>query len=204
MLRNVANVALILALLVAASLASAEIPDLDLSIADVATAGGVLFVRPDGNGYTFNQAHLANGAVVDATITLTLVNYLGDPLPGYPAEDLWIETSGGGLVFPANGTIADAATNAAGEAQWFQPLAAGGCTIGETVVVKVADQPLNHAGLALAFVSADINGDLTVNLADLSTFAAGYTTAYDICADLFFDGAVNLSDLSLFSQSYGI
>jgi hypothetical protein len=204
MFRNVAHVTLILAVLVVASLASAEIPDLDLSTAVVANGGGVLFSRPDGNGYTFDQAHLGNGTVIDATITLTLVNYLGNPLPGYAAEDLWLETSGGSLAFPAGGTIADAATNASGQTQWFNPLSAGGCTIGETVVVLVAGQPLNQAGMALEFVSPDINGDLTVNLADLSTFASGYTSAYIACADIFYDGVINLSDLSLFSQAYGI
>ena len=53
-------------------------------------------------------------------------------------------------------------------------------------------------------MSADNNGDLVVNLADLSTFAAGYTGAYNACADVFYDGVINLSDLSLFSQAYGI
>ncbi len=65
-------------------------------------------------------------------------------------------------------------------------------------------QQLNQGGLDLAFVSPDINGDLTVNLADLSSFAAGYTGTYDACADMFYDGVINLSDLSLFSQAYGI
>lgn len=204
MFRNVAKVTMSLAVLVVASMASAEIPDLDLSEAEVATAGAVLFVRPDGNGFTFDQAHLADGTVVDATITLTLVNYLGDPLPGYPAEDLWLETSGGSLQFPAGGTAADAATDASGQTEWFQPLQAGGCTIGETTIVQVAGQGLAGPGLDIAFVSPDINGDLIVNLADLSTFSAGYTGTYDPCADMFYDGSMNLSDLALFSQSYGI
>jgi hypothetical protein len=204
MFRNVAKVTMSLAVLVVASMASAEIPDLELSTAEVATAGAVLFVRPDGNGHTFNQARLANGTVVDATITLTLVNYLGDPLPGYPAEDIWLETSGDGLVFPAGGTIADAATNASGQTEWFNPLSAGGCTIGETTVVLVAGQPLNQDGLELAFISPDIDGNLIVNLADLSTFSAAYSGAYNPCADMFYDSIVNLSDLALFSQAYGI
>jgi hypothetical protein len=203
MLRNLAKVTMILSILAIAALASAEIPDLDLSTASTAASGAVLYNRPDGNGYAFNLARLG-GANVDATITLTLVNYLGNPLAGYPAEDLWLETSGDSLVFPAGGTDADAATNASGQTHWALPLAAGGCTIGETVTVMVAGQPLNQAGINLRFVSSDFNGDLHVNLSDLSTFSAGYTGAYSACGDLFFDGAINISDLSLFSQAYGI
>lgn len=205
MFKNTALV-LVSAMALAASVAVAEIPDLDLSIASIAPAaeGSVLYNRLNGAGYAFTAAHMPNGDVVDATITLTLVNYLGDPLEGHAAEDFWLETDANGLVYPANGTIADAPTNAAGITIWQQPLAAGGCTLGEGVVVMIEGQPLNHAALNLAFVSADTNGDLTVNLSDLSTFASAYTGAYNACADLFFDGGVNLSDLSLFSQAYGL
>ncbi len=205
MFKNTALV-LVSAMALAASVAVADIPDLDLSTATIAPAanGSVLYNRINGAGYAFTAAHLANGSVVDATITLTLVNYLGQPLPNHAAEDFWLTTSGNSLVFPANGTIADAATNAAGQTVWQQPLAAGGCTLGETVIVLVEGQALNQAGINLGFVSADNNGDLVVNLADLSTFASGYTGAYNGCADVFYDGVVNLSDLSLFSQAYGI
>jgi hypothetical protein len=205
MFKNTALV-LVSAMALAASVAVAEIPDLDLSTATIAPAanGSVLYNRINGAGYAFTQAHLPNGSPVDATITLTLVNYLGNPLPNHVAEDFWLETSGGSLAFPANGTIADAATNAAGQTVWQQPLVAGGCTLGETVIVMVEGQPLNQSGINLAFVSADNNGDLVVNLADLSTFASGYTGSYNGCADVFYDGVINLSDLSLFSQAYGI
>jgi hypothetical protein len=205
MFKNTALV-LVSAMALAASVAVAEIPDLDLSTAVIAPAaeGSVLYNRLNGAGYAFTEAHLANGTVVNATITLTLVNYLGAPLANHPAEDFWLETTGGGLVFPANGTIADAATNASGVTVWQQPLAAGGCTLGEGVVVLVEGQALNQDAINLGFVSADNNGDLVVNLADLSTFASGYTGSYNGCADVFYDGAMNLSDISLFSQAYGI
>jgi hypothetical protein len=206
MFKNTALV-LVSAMALAASVASADIPDLDLSHASIAPAadGSVLYNRINGAGYAFTQAHkLPGGIVVDATITLTLVNYLNNPLPNHAAEDFWLDTSASGINYPAGGTIADAATNAAGQTVWQQPLAAGGCTVTETVVVLVEGQPLNQAGINLKFVSADNNGDLVVNLADLSTFASGYTGAYNACADVFYDGVINLSDLSLFSQAYGI
>jgi hypothetical protein len=205
MFKNTALV-LVSAMALAASVAVAEIPDLDLSTATIAPAanGAIVYNRITGNGYAFTQAHLPNGSVVDGTITLTLVNYLGNPLANHAAEDFWLTTSANHLVFPAGGTIADAATNAAGHTVWQQPLVAGGCTLSEGVVVLVEGNALNQAAINLKFVSADTNGDLAVNISDLSTFAAAYAVAYNACADLFFDGAVNLSDLSLFSQAYGL
>jgi hypothetical protein len=185
--------------------------------ADVATSGGidnsyatiapggegsVLYNRIDGAGYPFTAAHLPDGSVVDATITLTLLDDYGQPIPHHAGEDFWLDTSAGGLVYPAGGTIADGPTDENGQTRWRNPLAAGGCSVGETVHVMVAGQPLNQPGLHLAFVSADINGDMVVNLADLSIFAAAYLGDYDECADLFVDGGMTLSDLSLFSQVY--
>jgi hypothetical protein len=205
MFKNIALV-LVSAMALAASVAVAEIPDLDLSIAAInpAASGAVVYNRINGAGYAFTSAHLANGAVVNGTITLTLVNYLGNPLANYPAADLWLDTSAGGINYPVGGTIADAATSANGQTVWQQPLLAGGCTLSENVVVYVAGDALNQLGIHLHFVSGDINGDLAVNISDLSTFAAAYTGAYNGCADLFYDGAVNLSDLSLFAQAYGL
>lgn len=205
MFKNTALV-LVSAMVLAASVAVADIPDLILSTATIlpAAEGSVVYNRLNGAGYAFTEAHLANGSVVNATITLTLVNSMGNPLPNHAAEDFWLETDGDSLVFPAGGTIADAATNAGGVTVWQQPLAAGGCTLGEGVVVLVEGQALNQDPIQLGFVSADNNGDLIVNLADLSTFASGYTGTYNGCADVFFDGVMNLSDISLFSQAYGI
>ncbi len=196
---------LVTVMLLAASVAVANPPDLDNCTAVIAPGGegSVLYNCIDGAGFPFTMAHLPDGAVVDATITLTLLDDFGHPIPNIPAESCWLETSGGDLVFPANGTIADGPTDANGQTQWQQPLRAGGCSLGETVIVLVEGQPLNQPGLDLAFVSADINGNLVVNLADLSAFAAAYTAGYAACADLFVDGVINLSDLSVFSQVYG-
>jgi hypothetical protein len=205
MFKNIALV-LVSAMALAASVASAEIIDYDLSTATIASGanGAVVYNRINGAGYAFTAAHLANGTVVDGTITLTLVNYLGNPLANRPAVDFWLDTSASGINYAPGGTIADGPTNASGQTVWQQPLPAGGCTLSETVVVFALGLPLNQAGINLHFVSGDINGDLAVNISDLSTFAAAYTVAYNACADLFYDGAVNLSDLTLFSQAYGL
>jgi len=100
-----------------------------------------------------------DGTVVDATISFWLVGYYGDPIPNYPAEDLWLVTTGGGLAFPVGGTIADGPTDSSGYTHWQEPLLAGGCSRDESVVVMVDGSPLSQAGLALAFVSADLDGD---------------------------------------------
>jgi hypothetical protein len=196
---------LVSAMVLAATVAVADIPDPDLSTATIIPAanGSVVYNRLDGAGSAFTQAHLANGTVVNATITLTLVNHLGAPLANHAAEDFWLETTGDSLVFPAGGTIADGPTNAVGVTVWQQPLVAGGCSIGEGVIVLVEGQPLNQDAINLGFVSADNNGDRIVNLADLSTFAANYYGTYGPCSDLFYDGILNLSDSALFAQAYG-
>jgi hypothetical protein len=182
----------------------ADLPGLENCTAWISAAaeGAVVYTLPNGHGHSFNAAHLPDGTIVDATITLEMLDYAGNPIFGFPAEDIWLDTSAGGLSYPASGTIADDHTDANGRTQWQQPLAAGGCTIGETVIVFIMGMPLNQAGLQLAFVSADINGDLALNISDLSTFAAAYTGAYNDCADLFHDGVMNLTDLSLFAAAY--
>ncbi len=169
----------------------------------IETDGAVLYNRPDGQGHAFTEARLGPGLIVNATAHLLVVDPFGNPVANLAAEDLWLETTGGGLVFSAMGTIADGPTDSNGQAQWQQPLAAGGCSVGEQVVAFVAgmliDCPRN-----LAFVSADIDGNLEVDLADLTPFASAYHGAYAPCCDLAHDGTINLSDLSLFAAAYGL
>lgn len=202
MFKNTALV-LVAALMLAATVAVADIPSLEFSTAtiDAGAQGGVLYNRINGAGYAFTQAHLPGGAVVNGTITLHLVNYLGQPLPNHAAEDFWLTSASTGLVFPALGTIADAPTNASGITVWQQPLNAGGCSLSSGVVVRVEGDPLNQPAINFHFISADINGDLLVNLSDLALFSGSFGT-YNGCADLFYDGAMNLTDLALFSQAY--
>ncbi len=82
------------------SMAVAGIPDYTLSTATTAAGTQVsVYCSPiPGAGQTLLQAKTVGGVVVNATITLTLRDGNGDPIFGYPREDLWLATSLGGLV----------------------------------------------------------------------------------------------------------
>lgn len=188
-----------------ASLATAGVPDLGLSTAsiDPAANGASIFVLPNGAGIGFDEAFAAGAVVVDATITLNLVDTNGDAIFGYPFEDMWIATSLGGLVGCEGGVAADASTDINGETTWSNPLAAGGNSFGETTQVIIAGNALSGAGLDLTFNSADMNGDLEVNLTDIASFTPMLAT-YDYDGDFNNDGVINLSDIARFTQGIGV
>ncbi len=189
-----------------ASVALAGVPDLVNSTAVVpdGAAGASVFVLPNGQGVGFDEAFGAGGGVVDATITLTLVDALGNPIFLYPFEDLWLETSGGGLAACSNGTGADGSTNVSGQTTWTASPAAGGHTEGETVLVMIAGAALSGGGLNMTFNSADINGDLSVNLTDIVAFSQAMTSGYAYSADFNNDGSLNLSDIVRLAGGNGV
>jgi len=187
-----------------ASVAWAGVPDLDLSVATTtAPAGASVFNLPNGAGDPLTHALMPNGTVVDATITLTLVDALGEPIATYPSEDLWLETTGGSFSYCPNGTAAGSVTDANGQTRWNNELLAGGSSFGNLVVVMVAGAALNQAGLDIVFNSADIDGDLVSNVSDLTPFATDYFGAYNYRSDFVRDGAINVSDLTQFARGYG-
>ena len=180
-----------------------ELPDPYLSTVEIdpLAVGASVLVVPDGAGVSFDQARAPGGLVVDATITVTVVNPAGYPLPDWPLEDIWLETSAGGLVACADGTTADAPTDENGQTVWLEPLFAGGCSAGESVVVVVSGYSLIQT-VPIHFVSPDINGDLHVHLVDIVAFVQALAE-YEPYADFNHDGAVNLADIVLMTQNIG-
>jgi hypothetical protein len=201
MLRRFLLGALVLSL---ASFAVAGVPDLNASTAtiDPGAEGASLYVVPNGSGLEFTQAYAPGGAFVDATINVTLIDTEGDFIFLYPAEDLWLETSGGGLVACDGGTTADGATDINGETQFQNALAAGGNSFGEVTQVMVAGAALG-ATVNLLYNSADINGDLLVNLSDVTAFTQ-MLNAYNWEGDFNYDGIINLADVTRFTQAIGV
>lgn len=187
--------------LVLAVPAMANIPFPDLCLLENAAGsdGAVVYVVPDGTGNTFDDARL-NGTVVDATLTLTVNNNVGNPIENYPAEDIWLVTTGGGFV-PCDFAHPDAATDAAGQTQWVQSPFAGGNSLTEDAQAFIAGDAVPGA-VSVHFVSSDITGDLTVNLSDVSIFTPALST-YDPEADFNASGAVDLTDVSIFTQAIG-
>lgn len=163
-----------------------------------------LMVRPDGNGPTFAESRTPWGDIADATVTLILRDNNYDPIAGYPAEDLWLESLDNGLTHCSGGTIADADTDGQGTTRWSAPLRAGGFSTTESVVMaNGAPVWAPDPRVPLMFNSPDINGDLRVDLTDLQQFAVEYFQTQGFRADLQRDGQVNLSDLALFAYAFG-
>jgi len=183
------------------------IPDPDLSFSLRTYAGpetAVLFVLPSGDGFVFSSASIGSG-VVDATITLTVMDAVQRPMPNYPAEDLWLESADGGLVICDGGSIADVSTDEAGQTRWHNPLRAGGFSQTRTIVMISGLAVQGGMGELVTYNSADINGDLVVNLSDVPIFAADFHSGENpFRSDFRYDGFVNLSDVVLMGQSLGL
>lgn len=197
-----------IALVIAAASAMAGVPDLQLSTASTAAGGGVspvMYNLPNGLGSTFAQARSTSG-VVNATITLTVLDGGGFPVVAFSAADMWLEkqvaAGTGNFIKCTGGTTADLNTNASGVTTWAAPLRAGGWSTSATLVVINGAALTSNPGLNLRHNSADINGDGVANLSDIPLFAADYgTTAFR--SDLMFDGVVNVSDIPRLASGVG-
>ena len=168
--------------------------------------GATVYVLPNGTGAHFTAGRLAGGVLVDATLTLTVVNSEGDPIPDYPAADIWLVSTGGsggedrlvicGLANPG------AATDANGQTQWVAPLFGGGSSLELVTGAVIATLPVPDTA-EIHFVSADITGDLLINLSDITVFTQAIGT-YDPRADFNNDQVVNLSDIAVFTLAIGL
>jgi len=203
--RNILGLMVCIACLGVATLSYAGQPSPTLSVA-ASGAGATqvsVFNLPDGNGKALTEAKPSGAAVVDATITVTLNDAAGNPIFLYPFEDMWLETSLGGLAPCSGGTVSDGSTNINGQTTFTAALYAGGFSdqvAGEKCRVIVNGTALVGSDLDILFNSGDINGDLAVSLSDTILFVAVYTgSVYDYSADFSYDGIINLSDLVLYA-----
>jgi len=193
-----------------ASFATAGVPDLGNSEADFTSFDGSaalsLFNLPSGAGSAFDACQLADGSIVDGSITITVRDGNNDIIAGFPREDMWLASVDGGMVPCVGGTIADADTDADGLTDWSAAMNAGGYSSANCAVMISGDQVTGGAGgsvFALHFNSADMNADGSVDLADVGLFAGVFFGAYDFSADFFADGALNLSDVGRLATGVG-
>jgi len=168
-------------------------------------APGHVWASPDGAGPGLDEAYRADGLPgrVDATIHVELSDWNGDPVVGYPAEDIWLAGDAGDpFVFCVGGTSADADTDQQGRTTITHPLRGGSHVPPQSQpVVYVAGMPA-WGSLPLSINSPDLNGDLAVDLSDLVHFAQGYAAA-DWRLDFNNDGVLNLSDLIVMVETVG-
>lgn len=209
-LRKLTGVFSIALVICAASFAAAGVPDLQLSTASTAAGVGVtpvMYNLPNGLGSTFAQAR-STGGVVNATITLTVLDGGGVPVANFSASDMWLEkeivAGTGNFIACTGGTTADVNTSALGVTTWANPLRAGGWSTSKTLVVINGAPLTSNTGLILRHNSADINGDGNANLSDIPLFATDFSAGSNAFrSDLQFDGFVNLSDIPRLASGVG-
>ncbi len=205
-LQKIMSLVVCVLILCSAAMATAGIVDLTNSIATMDEVGSysvTLFNLPNAGGSAFSEAQIyMDGTVIDATISLVVLDGYGIPIPGYPAEDMWLESVDDGMVPCTAGSSPDFPTNEFGETSWVNPLNAGGCSEDFTQVV-ISGLSLNQGPLAMHFNSADMNGDGAVNLADVGTFSGLFYGEYSFCADFSNDGVLNLTDVGRLAQGSG-
>jgi len=119
--------------------ANTSIPDLSNSfwIHDLTEPSSVL-ICPAGDGQHFEAARTMGGSIVDATITLTLLDQFHNPIAQYPFEDLWLSVPGMSLCI--GGSVADTSTDIHGRTTFSLPKFMGGIQSGDLdVVINLSD-----------------------------------------------------------------
>ena len=183
MSRTLAGVLAGLLVLAATGVATAGIPDPDLSFADIGPDPG-LTTCPAGDGPLYQY------------ITVTAKRADTTPIEGIPYNSFFFTVTGGDCTFHH----VDAETDLNGEIR-FEVQGAetiqGTITIGVQIYTVVLTDSDN-----LECITFDNNLDDQVSLQDFTLFSAGYGGS-DPLLDYNWDGNVALQDFTLFSAHYG-
>jgi hypothetical protein len=165
-------------------------------------AAGVTFACPQDDGDLLSAAGL--------TISVTVKDNVNAPVPNVPAADIWLIGCNNLLALCGGSGAINAAANTDvnGQTTITGNIAAGGCDLGGVRVVVqgivVGAGPCGAACVPIKVKSADINGNLIVNLVDFATFGAGYTSppkAYNECIDYTAPfGSVTLPDFAKYGS----
>jgi hypothetical protein len=173
-----------------------------------------ILVVPDGTGLTFQDARTIDGDVVDVTLSVLIWLYdefgpIG-PLGGFSADWLTIQAPDGLTQGCAQDHVA-AADHDTGEDGWTEftlaPRAGGWSQ--DLLEIYIMGDPASAFGseippLPIYFNSPDIDGDLTVDLTDISLFVQDLAAPdAPFRSDLVWDGVIDLSDIAVFTQHLG-
>lgn len=182
------------------------LPDRGLSVArmsDCCSTSATLLVVPDGSGPGFSGARTVGGQPFDARIVVRVLDGGGLPFVQLPYEAMDLRWVTGNVAICWGAMYPDRWTDLSGETIWTRPPHAGGH--GESLcVVFVCGGPLTSSmGVPLKVNSPDLDGNLSVDLADIGLFAGDYFGAYAFRSDLSYDGVVNLADIGVLAQHQG-
>jgi hypothetical protein len=178
-----------------ASMASATIPDPNLSSA-VAAGSGTILAVPSGAGDSIGS--------IGATITVTVLDASGAAIAGFPFQDIYVDDIGNGdLSLCQGGSTADANTNASGVTTISGTIGGGGFTQAG-LGVYLSGVAINGTSISIDVNSCDTSGDLKVDLVDLGDFASDFTGGvYNFRSDFDFNAALDLADVGRFAQFFG-
>lgn len=165
----------------------------DLAESTATTNAGTAMLTPGGTGPSLAQR--------SATIEIVLLDPTGSPVVGYPRQDVWLDgTAAGSVQFCAQGTIADADTDASGHTTMARRLSGGGYA--SQSCIFVCGTQLLGPPLPIALNSPDLNGDLVVDIVDFGIFGSDFGSGA-FRSDLEPDGVIDLTDFAHFGTRFG-
>lgn len=187
-------------LTICSSIVVADIPP-EYTVSVSADAGGI-YVLPDGSAPPLSALGL--------TVTVTIVDHNWLPVVGFPKEDIQLVDAVGGLDLSlcAIGWTANQNTDAAGTTTIEGAGFAGGQT-DQGLQVRFTGLLVNPTPpLDIRVVSADLDGNLEVNLLDLSAVPDGFVARfndplYSWEIDFNHDGVLNLIDVARMAMAMG-
>jgi hypothetical protein len=145
--------------------------------------------------------------------SFTIRDLSGNPVGSIAGTDFWMIDCDPArdltLCAGSGSSNADSATNSLGKTTMsITSMRSGGCANGLSPVVQ--GYQLQQAPSCTPYCfdvkvrSADLTGNLTVDISDLSQFATYFPpNAYNQCGDFDCNGAVNISDLARFAFHFG-
>ena len=173
-----------------------------------------VLIVPGGAGPMMSAARQPNGAPIDGSIHMQLVDWLGVPIAGFAQGDIWLEFAGSATHLmscrnPASADfLPDGNSDQNGWVHFSNPLSGGGWAEGP-VTVYINGTPaltvddVEWPSIPLQVNSPDINGDGYMNLLDVRVFVGDLWGAYHLRSDLSRDGLVNLADVPLLIEYMG-
>lgn len=177
-----------------------------------------MFLVPDGTGTPFTNCFQFGGAPISVEVKVVL-NSAAGPVGGVPVDRIRLEEMAtaptvawcSDLFYPPPAhapNLADMPTDIMGTTKFTMAYHGGGWAVQPTYVwlLELPSgiwSPLSSTPLPISYNSPDINGDLRVDLSDISIFAFDYFGAYDYRSDFNYDGVLNLTDLAMFAPEIG-